>query len=125
MSYFESGILPHGMNMASFSWDIPMSEQHDNERDKILNELDRLLWFHFPDEKLAGNSPYWGQEPYRGDLFALCCQALGLVNGDQVFQHIRSHWNIQRQHLRSRSEIWIAPFDPVIRRGELPQRQAK
>ena len=90
--------------MASFSWDIPMSEQHDNERDKILNELDRLLWFHFPDEKLAGNSPYWGQEPYRGDLFALCCQALGLVNGDQVFQHIRSHWNIQRQHPLSEND---------------------
>ena len=75
-----------------------MSEQQEDQRDAILNELERLLEFHFPDETLTGNNPNWSQEPYRGDFFALCRVALGLVSSDDFGYHCRGQWNIRRQH---------------------------
>lgn len=65
-------------------------------KDDALNRLDKFLWIHFPDDP-AGNPPWWGQRPYRDDLFKLCMEAYGVVNRDCVAEHVRSHWNIQRQ----------------------------
>ena len=68
-----------------------------NERDELLNKLDQLLWFHFPDDPLGGG-PNWVQEPYRENLFGFCRRALGLVDGDVLADYVRSHWNIRRQY---------------------------
>jgi hypothetical protein len=63
----------------------------------ILKRLDQLLSLHFPDERFP-NGPYWGQEPYRSDFFALCMEAYDFVSRDDVANHVRQHWNARRQH---------------------------
>lgn len=74
------------------------------DRDAILNEIDRLLWQHFPDDK-ASNAPYWHQRPYYDDLFNLAVKAYGIVSGDELSNYVRTHWNIRRQgHLTSGDE---------------------
>jgi hypothetical protein len=73
-------------------------------KDDLLNQIDALLWLHFPDDSHP-NGPFWRQRPYLDDLFDLSIQAYGTVDRDDVAHHVRTHWNIRREHQLPPSDL--------------------
>lgn len=71
-------------------------------KNELQNEIDNLLWLHFPDEAHQ-NAADWQQEPYRSDWFKLCMRAYGIIHKDAFGEFIGSQWNIRREHRLSES----------------------
>jgi hypothetical protein len=57
----------------------------------LYRQLGDYLDGIFPD---GGGGPFWGQEPYRSDLFKLFAASHDSchLHGDQIWQHLKDQW---------------------------------
>jgi len=67
-----------------------MTEQELYSR--ICNYLDIM----FPD---GGGGPFWGQEPYRSDLFQVFAASYDdcPLHGDQIWHHLQDQWSPRKK----------------------------
>ena len=58
---------------------------------EALSRICEHLEFIFPDQS---DGPYWGQEPYRSDLFQIFAASHGSchLHGDRIWQYLQDQW---------------------------------
>jgi hypothetical protein len=75
-----------------------MGQENTTTSDVELDALDRIeKWLDLMSPKDSGH-PFWGQEPYRGMLFAIFAETYPKtrLHGDRITDHFGEEW--RREH---------------------------
>lgn len=71
---------------------MPLSEAEI----EIFGKLDDYFNTMYPTNR---DGPFWAQEPYKGDLLAICEEAYragARIGGDQISDHLNGGWRQKR-----------------------------